>query len=69
MAALDKTAARRVKRGVERFAETGGGNVKRLQGIDPPEYRPRVGAWRVSLHCDEKIIRILRVLHRRKAYR
>jgi len=69
MAALDKTAARRVQRGVERFAETGAGNVKRLQGIDPPEFRLRVGDWRVRFHQDEKVIRILRVLHRREAYR
>lgn len=39
MAALDKGIARRVKQSVERFAETGVGNVKKLQGVDPPEYR------------------------------
>ena len=32
--------ARRIKKAVERFAETGSGNVKKLQGIDPPEFRP-----------------------------
>jgi hypothetical protein len=37
MAALDKGVARRVKQAVERFADTGAGNVKRLQRIDPPE--------------------------------
>jgi len=47
MAALDKGMARRVKEAVERFAETGAGNVKKLQGIDPREYRPRVGDSRV----------------------
>jgi hypothetical protein len=36
MAGLDKGMARRVKRAVERFAQTGAGNVKKLQGIDPP---------------------------------
>ncbi len=44
MADLDKGIARRVKNSVERFAETGAGNVKRLQYIDPPEFRLRVGA-------------------------
>ena len=39
MAALDKGTARRVKQTVERFADTGAGNVKRLQGLDPPEYQ------------------------------
>jgi hypothetical protein len=41
MAALDKGIARRVKQAAERFAETGTGSVKKLQGIDPPEYRLR----------------------------
>jgi hypothetical protein len=35
MAALDKGIARRVKQAVEHFADTGAGNVKRLQGVDP----------------------------------
>ncbi len=60
MAALDKGIARRLKQAVERFAATGAGNVKKLQGIDPPEYRLRVGDYRV---------RFLRVRNRREAYR
>ena len=39
MAALDKGIARRVQQAVERFARTGVGNTKKLQGIVPPEYR------------------------------
>lgn len=39
MAALDKGIARRIQQAVERFAATGAGNVRKLQGIDPPEYR------------------------------
>src|SRR5450759_2352008 len=50
MAALDRGIASRVKQAVERFAETGAGNVKRLQGIDPPAYRLRVGDYRVRFH-------------------
>ena len=69
MAALDKGIARRVKLAVERFAETRAGNVKKLQGIEPPEYRLRVGDWRVRFHQDGAIIRVLRVLNRREAYR
>ena len=52
MGALDKGIARRVKQAVERFADTGAGNVKRLQGIDPPEYRLRVGDYRVRFHLE-----------------
>ena len=69
MAGLDKGIARRVKQSVERFAETGAGNVKRLQGIDPPEFRLRVGDYRVRFQQDDDTLRILRVRNRREAYR
>jgi mRNA-degrading endonuclease RelE of RelBE toxin-antitoxin system len=69
MAALDKGIARRVKHAVERFADTGAGNVKRLQGIDPPEYRLRVGDYRVRFHMNDGTVQVLRVRNRREAYR
>lgn len=69
MAALDKGIARRVKQTVERFAETGAGNVKKLQGIEPPEYRLRVGDYRARFELDGETVRILRVRNRREAYR
>lgn len=69
MAALDKRIARRVKQAVERFAGTGAGNVKRLQGIDPPEYRLRVGDYRVRFHLEDEAVQVLRVRNRREAYR
>jgi mRNA-degrading endonuclease RelE of RelBE toxin-antitoxin system len=69
MAGLDKGIARRVKQAVERFAESGAGNVKRLQGIDPPEYRLRVGDYRVRFHQEGETICILQVRNRREAYR
>jgi mRNA-degrading endonuclease RelE of RelBE toxin-antitoxin system len=69
MAALDKGIARRVKQVVERFADTGAGNVKRLQGVDPPEYRLRVGDYRVRFHLESETIRLLQVRNRREAYR
>jgi mRNA-degrading endonuclease RelE of RelBE toxin-antitoxin system len=69
MAALDKGIARRVKQAVERFADTGAGNVKRLQGIDPPEYRLRVGDYRVRFHQEGETVQVLRVRNRREAYR
>jgi len=69
MAALDKSIARRVKQAVERFADTGAGNVKRLQGVDPPEYRLRIGDYRVRFHLDGETVQVLRVRNRREAYR
>lgn len=69
LAALDKGIARRVIQSVERFAETGAGNVKRLQAIDPPEFRLRVGDYRVRFHNDGETVIVLRVRNRREAYR
>jgi mRNA interferase RelE/StbE len=69
MAALDKEIARRVKRAAERLAESDAGNVRKLQGFDPPQYRLRVGDWRVRFRCGADAIRILRVRNRREAYR
>jgi mRNA interferase RelE/StbE len=69
MAALDKGIARRVKQAIERFAAAGTGNIKRLQGIHPPEFRLRVGDWRVRFRQDAAILRVLRVRNRREAYR
>ena len=69
VATLDKGTARRVKQAVERFADTGAGNVKRLQGLDPPEYRLRVGDYRVRFYQGGETIQVLRVRNRREAYR
>ena len=41
----------------------------RAAGIYPPEYRLRVGDYRVRFEQDEASIRILRVRHRREVYR
>ena len=69
MAALDKAIARRVRQSVERFAETGAGDIKRLQGIDPPEYRLRVGDYRVRFDLNGETLRVLLVRNRKEAYR
>ena len=69
MAALDKSLARRIQRSVERFARTETGNIKRLRGIDPPEYRLRVGDWRVRFVVNAGTVLVLRVLNRKNAYR
>jgi len=69
LTSLDRGIARRVREAVERFAEAGSGDVKRLQGIDPPEFRLRVGDYRVRFQLDAGTVRILHVRHRREAYR
>ncbi|MGB7759006.1 MAG: type II toxin-antitoxin system RelE/ParE family toxin [Bryobacteraceae bacterium] len=67
MAALDKGIARRVKQAIERFADSGAGNLKRLQGHRPA--RLRVGDYRVRFHQRDEVIQVLRVRNRREAYR
>ena len=69
MARLDRVIARRIKNALERFVETGAGNVKRLQDVDPPEFRLRVGDYRVRFHTDNRTVTVLRVRNRREAYR
>lgn len=68
---LDAKARKRVFAALERLASAYVGDVVRIKGIDPPEYRLRVGTWRVRFSRDKerKVITVLRVLHRREAYR
>jgi mRNA-degrading endonuclease RelE of RelBE toxin-antitoxin system len=47
--AIDQPTALRILHALARFAATGEGDVKRLQGIDPPEFRLRIGDYRASL--------------------
>ena len=49
---------------------TDAGNIKKLQGIDPPEYRLRVGDFRVRFsYPDSDTVRINRIQNRKDAYR
>ncbi len=69
---LDKQAQRRIADALERLAETHpqSANVIKLQDVAPPEYRLRVGEWRVRFRTDTaaRVIMVLRVLTRGKAY-
>ena len=65
---LDIAAARRILAGIHRFAETGFGDVKKLQG-ETDESRLRIGDYRVRFVEQSDIIHIKRVLPRSEAYR
>jgi mRNA-degrading endonuclease RelE of RelBE toxin-antitoxin system len=69
LAALDRAVALRIMGAIHRFAATGAGNVHGLHSLHPPEFRLRVGDWRVRFHDHGDWIDILRVRHRREAYR
>ncbi|MBE3110448.1 MAG: type II toxin-antitoxin system RelE/ParE family toxin [Acidobacteria bacterium] len=66
---MDRVQAVRVLEAVQRFVDTGHGDVRRLMGYER-EYRLRVGDWRVRFaqQVDGSLL-ILRVLHRSVAYR
>jgi mRNA-degrading endonuclease RelE of RelBE toxin-antitoxin system len=67
--AIDQQTALRVLHALARFVTTEEGDVKRLRGIDPPEFRLRAGDYRIRF-CDRgDTIEILAVKHRREAYR
>lgn len=69
---LDRQVVERVRAAVRRLAESGEGDVRRLVDVEPPEYRLRVGAWRVRFELvdepDPAVI-VLHVLSRGEAYR
>lgn len=66
---LDGTLQGRIVNAVERYAETGYGDVKALRGS--AGYRLRVGDYRVRFERqnDRLVVLVLHVRHRREAYR
>lgn len=69
---LDRQVQARVIEALEGLrAEPAQGDIQRLGGIQPPEWRLRVGDWRVRFarEPDTRTVRILRVLPRGRAYR
>ena len=70
LARLDREEQHRIRQAVEVFASESKGDVLRLQNITPPEYRLRVGKWRVRFRLDHHhgMMQILHVLRRDEAY-
>ncbi len=67
--AVEKTTALRILHSLARLLFTGEGDVERLRDSDPPEFRLRVGDYRIRFHDRSDSIEILSVKHRREAYR
>ena len=66
---IDRDAAMRILNALDRFARTGEGDIKKLQG-DSGELRLRVGDYRVRFNEDPPgMLHIHAVLHRSEAYR
>jgi mRNA interferase RelE/StbE len=58
----------RILRGIENLIPDLGGNVRHLSNFQP-DYRLRVGDYRVLFSVEGSLITICRVRHRSKAYR
>ena len=67
--AIDRETAIDLLHGLARFLSNEEGDVKRLKNIEPPEYRLRLGGYRLRFHDHGDSIEILRVRHRKDAYR
>ena len=65
---LDRDTAMRIFAALQRFAQAGVGDIKRLQG-ETVELRLRVGDYRVRFTEESGTLHIIRVLHRKEAYR
>jgi mRNA-degrading endonuclease RelE of RelBE toxin-antitoxin system len=67
--AIDQATALRILHVLARYLATGEADVKRLQDVETPEWRLRVGDYRVRFRELGDSIVILAVKHRREAYR
>ena len=67
---LDRPVATRILDALARLADTGQGDVTRLQGV-ADEWRLRVGDWRVRFRYEHpaRTLVVLRILPRGQAYR
>jgi len=67
---LDQPIQRRIVAAIERLAQNAEGDVRRLKDVRPPEWRLRVGDWRLRFRLDPAgtAIKVIRVLRRDKAY-
>ena len=59
----------RIVAALDRYAETESGDVRKLADVDPPEWRLRVGAYRVRFRRRGDVLEVLHVLRRDRAYR
>ncbi len=66
---LDRPTAMRIFESLLRFAGSGEGDVKQLQGEYAGKLRLRAGDYRIFFSQSGEVLRILAVKHRSEAYR
>ncbi len=67
--AIDQLTAMRILRALADYRLTGEGDVSRLQAFHPPQYRLRVGSYRLRFRRGVGRIVVIAVGHRREVYR
>jgi mRNA interferase RelE/StbE len=70
LARLDRPTRERIVAAVIRLAEVRQGDVVKLAGKQPPEYRLRVGGWRVRFAWEQAsgVLIVLHVFRRGQGY-
>ena len=66
---IEQLIALQILRTLARYAQTGEGNIKQLQGIEPPLIRLRAQDHRVFFRDRGEYLEISRMLDRKEAYR
>jgi mRNA interferase RelE/StbE len=66
---IDRIVAMRILLALTRLAESGDGDIKTLEGFDPPQMRLRVGDYRIRFFRVDGTFHVLAVSHRSDAYR
>lgn len=67
--AIERPIAWQILKTLARYAKTGEGDTKQLQGIDPPLLRLRAQDHRIFFRDKGDYLQISRVLDRKDAYR
>lgn len=65
---IDQKTALRILQAIARLAIHREGDVKKLQGVHPPEYRLRVGEYRVLFRKKDRGLLVYAVSTRQGAY-
>ena len=66
---IEQSSALKVLKTLARYVNKGQGNIKQLQGIDPPLFRLRAQDYRIFFRDRGDHLEISRVLDRKEAYR
>jgi mRNA-degrading endonuclease RelE of RelBE toxin-antitoxin system len=66
---ISQPIALQILRTIARFLESEEGNVKKIEGVEPPLYRLRAQDHRVMFRDYGDPIEVTRVRHRKDAYR